>query len=503
MDSHLLELKRLEFLYERTGAEEPVYVFKHALTQEVAYVSLLTPRRQALHAAAGRTLETLYADRLEEVYDRLAYHYAKTEEAARAVEYLTRCAEKAARSYAHVEAVTALQEALVHVERLPAEERERPILDLTLRQAFSLYFLGRWSESVDLLVRQRQRLERLQDPARSGPYHFWLAHMYSRLGEQERAAQSAQQAVAAATQCADEATMGKAYGVLALEGYWSGQSLQGIEHGRRSVSLLERTAERWWLGMTHFYVGLNYLTIGRFDLALEAEARCHTIGETIGDPRLQSYAAWITGWVYALTGEWEAGIQVSQQSLKLAPDLVSATYASAFLGYAYLEQGDGVRAIPLLAQAVQQLGQFGFRQFQGWLTTLLGEPYLLHGALEKARDLVIRGMDIARDAKYWYGVGWAQRALGRIAQASGALSEATAHLNEALDTFTSIQARFEVGRTHLDLAALAHVEGNREAVRQHLQEAQDLFKALQVPKYVERTVQLASAYAVRLSAGST
>lgn len=59
--SLLVELKRLEFLYERTGAEPPFYVFKHALTQEVAYASLLTTRRRALHAAAGQALETLYA----------------------------------------------------------------------------------------------------------------------------------------------------------------------------------------------------------------------------------------------------------------------------------------------------------------------------------------------------------------------------------------------------------------------------------------------------------
>ena len=89
VDPLLVELQRLEFLYERTGAEEPTYVFKHALTQEVAYESLLTTRRQALHAAAGQALERRYADRLDEVADRLAYHYARTDNAAKAVEYLS------------------------------------------------------------------------------------------------------------------------------------------------------------------------------------------------------------------------------------------------------------------------------------------------------------------------------------------------------------------------------------------------------------------------------
>jgi predicted ATPase len=93
----LLALTRQEFLFARTSDEGPVYVFKHALTQEVAYESLLTTRRQALHAAAGQALETLYAPRLEDAYERLAYHYARTDNVAKAVAYLTRVAEKAAR----------------------------------------------------------------------------------------------------------------------------------------------------------------------------------------------------------------------------------------------------------------------------------------------------------------------------------------------------------------------------------------------------------------------
>jgi predicted ATPase len=172
LEPQLQELKRLEFLFERSGAEEPIYVFKHALTQEVAYESLITTQRQALHAAAGQALEALYADRLEEAYDRLAHHYARTDEAGKAVEYLTRFAEKAARSYANAEAVTALQEALGHVERLSAEERGLRTLDIVLRLAYSLHFLGRFQDTLALLHHQQARVEQLQEPALAGPYYF-------------------------------------------------------------------------------------------------------------------------------------------------------------------------------------------------------------------------------------------------------------------------------------------------------------------------------------------
>src|SRR5262249_51156538 len=76
IDSPLAILRSLEFLYPRTEEGGPVYVFKHAFTQEVAYGTLSPDRRQRMHAAAGRALERFYEGRLQEAYDRLAYHYA-------------------------------------------------------------------------------------------------------------------------------------------------------------------------------------------------------------------------------------------------------------------------------------------------------------------------------------------------------------------------------------------------------------------------------------------
>jgi predicted ATPase len=75
LDVHLLELKHQEFLYDQAGAAEQTYVFKHALTQDVAYDGLLSPAKQALHAATARALESIHGDRLEEQYERLAHHY--------------------------------------------------------------------------------------------------------------------------------------------------------------------------------------------------------------------------------------------------------------------------------------------------------------------------------------------------------------------------------------------------------------------------------------------
>ena len=177
----LLDLTRLEFLFERTSAEGPMYVFKHALTQEVAYESLLTTRRQALHAAAGQALETLCAPRLEDVYDHLAYHYARTDNVAKAVAYLTRVAEKAARHSAHVEAIMHLTRGLELLKTLPTTpERNQQELPLHIALGASLIATKGYgaSEVAQTYSRAQQLCQHLDDPQRFFPVLRGLWNYY-------------------------------------------------------------------------------------------------------------------------------------------------------------------------------------------------------------------------------------------------------------------------------------------------------------------------------------
>jgi DNA-binding NtrC family response regulator/tetratricopeptide (TPR) repeat protein len=498
-EPHVQELTRLEFLYARPGGDEPVYVFKHALTRDVARESLPAARRQTLHAAVGRALESFYADRLEEVYDRLAYHYSKGKQAAKAVLYLTRLAEKAAQSYAHVEAVAALDEALGHAERLPEPDGDRQRIDLVLRQAHSLSFLGRFRDTLELLEREESRLAKLAAPALAGPYYFWLAHTHSYLGNHERAMAHAERAIAEGSRAGDTAARGKAFVVLAQEHYWAGQPIHGIARGRRAAELLAETGERWWLGLAHWIVGINCVIVGAFDAALAAQSQALAVGEALGDRRIQSYATWSTGWIHALTGSWEAGIDACKRGLGYSPDPVNTAVALGHLGYVYLEKGEPDEAIPLLSEAVARMREFQFLRLQGRFTTFLGEAHLLAGRRAEARELVEEGLRIATDAHYWYGLGWAQYALGRIARAEGRLAEAEQRLAEAQETFARIQARFLTGRTALTLAEVAVDRGDSAAAGRHVQAAYVIFRGLRVTRYVERAVELARGLSVTLS----
>jgi predicted ATPase len=84
----LAALQRKEFLYEQPAFPEVEYIFKHALTQEVAYGTVLQERRKALHEHTAQAIEALYHSRLEDHYGDLAYHYSRSGNTQKAVEYL-------------------------------------------------------------------------------------------------------------------------------------------------------------------------------------------------------------------------------------------------------------------------------------------------------------------------------------------------------------------------------------------------------------------------------
>jgi tetratricopeptide (TPR) repeat protein len=480
------------------GAEEPLYVFKHALTQEVAYDSLLRSRQQALHAAAGQALEVFYADRLDEDHDRLAYHYAHTDHAAKAVAYLTLVATKAARNYAYAEAVTSLQEALRHAEQLAVEQRDHAALDLVIRQGESLFWSGRRQELVTLFRHYQDRLERLQTPVLTGQYYYWLAMASMFLGQRDEAAQCIQRALEAG-QCAQDApTLGMAHWIAAAEDQFTGRLRQGVAHAQHAVALLEGSTDLFQRGSAYYAVGLLNCFLGHFPAALAALSEMAVIGRASGDRRLQSQAAALRGWIAAHCGNWQAGLTACQQALEDAPDAYETALNLGFLGSVYLEQGEVNQALPVLESAVQAAQQYRSQQVQSSFKVYLGEAYRMHNQLEQAQELVMQGLELARRIKFPWGVGCAQRTLGRIAHARGDLAAAATYLQDARATFDAIEARYDLARTHLDVAALAHTQGDQDTATTHLSIASAWFNKLQVPKWVEQTEQLAREYGVTL-----
>jgi class 3 adenylate cyclase/tetratricopeptide (TPR) repeat protein/ribosomal protein L40E len=119
LERMLADLQLGEFVYEQPAFPDPEYVFKHALTQEVSYNSILTERRKALHERVGASIESMFADRLDDYLVDLAHHYGRSGNTRKAAEYLRRSAEQALHRSAYQESIASLTRGLELLQRLP------------------------------------------------------------------------------------------------------------------------------------------------------------------------------------------------------------------------------------------------------------------------------------------------------------------------------------------------------------------------------------------------
>ncbi|HJU12407.1 MAG TPA: adenylate/guanylate cyclase domain-containing protein, partial [Candidatus Binataceae bacterium] len=126
LEAMIAALQGSEFIYERPAFPEVEYVFKHALTQEVAYNSLLIERRKALHERIAQAIEELFVDSISDHLVDLSYHYTRSSNDSRAIKYLMRAAEQAQQRSAYAQAAVYLQQALTRLSGQPAgPERDR------------------------------------------------------------------------------------------------------------------------------------------------------------------------------------------------------------------------------------------------------------------------------------------------------------------------------------------------------------------------------------------
>jgi class 3 adenylate cyclase/tetratricopeptide (TPR) repeat protein len=497
--AHLAELARLDFLHELSAGEDPAYAFNHALTQEVAYESLLTAHRHTLHATAASALESAGAGRAEREWERLAYHWTRTPQADKAVEALRRVAARAASTYANAEAVAALREAETHAAQLTTD-RERVTLQLVLERAHVQFPLGQAQESLADLRAHADLVERVGDPSLTAQFHFRLASTLGLLGDGPHAIEHAERARAEARQAGDPATEGKAEYILARESFWAGDLRRGVDHGRRAVVLLEPIGERWWLAMAHWSRALSYLLLGRFDEALDSATWARTIADKLRDPRLASQAAWTSGWIHATRGDWATGIEAGRRGLELAPDPMSRAVAEGFLGNCYVEKGDPTAALPLLEQAAATLGRLRFRQLEGYFTILQGVAHALQGDPERASALAERGLDVVRGVNFGPAIVEARVVEALVARARHDPAAARVALDEALAVSEQIGARFLAAQMRFGLAEVGQAAGDQEAVARHLPPAHADFRELGAPVWAERAAALGRTAGLALPA---
>jgi predicted ATPase len=243
----LSDLQMAEFIYEQPATGDIEYIFKHALTQEVAYNALLVERRKLLHERAGEVLESMSADQLDDHLGELARHYSRSDNAAKAVEYLGRAGQQALQRSAHADAISSLIVAVDLLQRLPdGPERIQRELLLQLVLGSALIAVKGYAapETERAFTRARELCERVGDPPELFPalWGLWLTYLVS--GELRKAYELAEQLLQRAQSAHDPALLMYAHSALGSSSYWMGELLPARKHVEIAISLDDRERHR-------------------------------------------------------------------------------------------------------------------------------------------------------------------------------------------------------------------------------------------------------------------
>ncbi|MGZ6253978.1 MAG: ATP-binding protein, partial [Candidatus Binataceae bacterium] len=484
----LADLRAAEFIYEQPALDDAEYIFKHALTQEVAYNSLLIGRRKLLHERVGQALESMFAEQLDDHLSQLADHFRRSDNVSKAVEYLGRAGQQALQRSAYADAIGGLNAALDLLQRLPdSAERIQRELRLQLALGPALTAVKGWAapEVERAYTRTRELCERLGDPPELFPALLGLWAVYYLRGELPKAYQLSEQLLRR-TQSAQNPTL-SLYVHLALgcTSFSMGEFLLARDHLEMAISLYDRErpmAIGIDTGVSCMsYMALTLWTLGYPDQALKKGDEAVALAQALSHPLSLAFAEGLVGYLHQYRREVRAAQETAEQLTVLSVEhgfphwmaqaTVTRGWAMAKQGHnqegiaqireglaAFRAIGDGVllpHAFCLLAEACEEAGRLDdglgaltealaaaneheIRHYEAEMHRLKGELLLRqdHSKAAEAEGCFQRAVEIARNQNAKSLELRATMSLARLLAKQGRRDEARAMLAEIYGWFT-------------------------------------------------------------------
>jgi class 3 adenylate cyclase/tetratricopeptide (TPR) repeat protein len=487
----LARLQAAEFLYEASLFPELEYLFKHALTHEVAYGSLLYERRRTLHARIVEAIEALYPDRLAEQIERLAHHALQGEVWDKALCYCQQAGAKAFARSAHQEVVACFEQALMALGHLPEQRETREqAIDLRLDLYYALSALGEFGPMLDALREAETLAGALADQRRLGQVSAYLSRHFWLMGDQDRALACGQRTLTIAEALGDFALQITANFYFGVSYHAWGDYRQAVACLRKNVAALAGDLRRERFGLPYLpsvssctYLAWSLAELGMFPEGIARAAEGIQIAEVAEHPFSLVVAYLGSGRVYLNKGDLRQAISVLEHGISLCQtaniQFLFPWIASA-LGSAYALSGQLTAALPLLEQAVEQNTAMRLMVYHARWAADLSDAYLLAGRLEDARGMVGRALQLADDHQQRGHQAYALRLVGEMyaQQDPPALEHAEPSYGRALALADELGMRPLVAHCHLGLGTLYARMGRAEKARIELSTAIELYRAM-------------------------
>ena len=478
-----------ELLYEASFFPEIEYTFKHALTHEVAYGSLLHETRRTLHARIVDAIERLYAGRQGEHVERLAHHALRGGLRARAVDYLRQAGAKAAARSAHREAVGFFEQAL---EILEADGPRGPALETAIDLVFdlraSLAPLGEFTRTLDHLRRAAGQAEALGDRRRLGWVSAYLTQSHYTLGEPAAAIRAAERAQEAGRTLRDDALqivaafgLGQAHHVL-------GDYRAAQRHLGRAVAAVDGGLgrERWGMAglvsvASRIWLAASLADTGDFAEALARAREGVALAETPEHPWSLAGAVMTLGFVHLSQGHLDEAGPVLDRGIAFSREMDLTAWLPMLLcarGAAHVRSGRVGDGLLLLEEGVHRASALRILSRHALRLAWLAEGYLLAGHVDRAADAADQAHRLAAEHAEQGYAAMAVRMLGETAARAGQGTRAAEHYADALARARALEMRPLEALCRLGLGELARGAGDGTAAKERLTEAVGLLREM-------------------------
>jgi class 3 adenylate cyclase/tetratricopeptide (TPR) repeat protein len=492
-------LQAAEFLYEASIFPDLEYTFKHALTHEVAYGSVLQDRRRRLHARIVPAIETLYPERLAEQVERLAHHAVRGELHEQAVTYLRQAGLKAAARSALLDARTCFDQALSILGTLPETESTLQMgfeIRLELRQ--TLNQLGDVERGLERLLEAEALAERLNDDRRRGQACALLTTIHVRLGEPDEAIASGTRALAIAGCLGDLRLRILTTSFLVQAHSVRGEHERVVQLATDNLGVLPADWVYEFFGAgqppsVHDRVWLmsSLAELGRFAEAVEPAAEAIRIAARTQHAYTVGLAHGAAGTVHLLRGDWAHARSLIEHATAVnragnVDQLLSASVASS--AWVLAQLGEASESLSRLREGEQLLERQAARGNVGYLGAYygrLGRAALVLGRLDDAQRLGDRAVESSpRQPGY---AAHAFHLLGDIATHPDRFDaeRGESHYRQALALAEPRGMRPLVAHCHLGLGKLCARTGKREEAREYLTTATTMYREMDMPFWLQ------------------
>ncbi len=484
-------LKNLELIQQIRVFPEAEYLFKHVITQEVTYATLLKQKRKELHGIVGRAIEELYADRLEEFYEMLAFHYRRAEDWSRAYRYNREAGLKAQSLSAYIETLSYLDAALEALKQLPRTRAHlKQEIDLRFSMRSSLFPLGRHEDWSDQVRKAELLASKIDDKVRVAKCCIYLASHHWISGRNKEAIELSEKGLDLAESAGDFSTEVAAKFHLGIPLLYTGEFERQVAVHREVVELLSGQSALEQHGLTSEpSVGTRALLtwglseLGEFEEAKMWALQGSKLASKVSNNFSTAFMQATSGLRYLRKGELDTALKLLHEANLLVHDLDIQSifsYVASSLGHALLLSERPDDALPIIEEAVKPKILDSSIISSVYPLTALSEALRLNGKHAKAFETAGDALRIFRQTEERCFGAWTLLVMAKIQSEMGSeqIEQARQTYQQAKDLAVKLKMRPLVAHCCLEFGKFDVRCGENEKARSELMKAAELFRSL-------------------------